>query len=349
MSENNQAFRRERFCDDVLDSELNPVEKIRKLSAIPDGCPDIVEEMLKFGPYLENYFEAKSVFYNEENVIDFIGGTIVYFEAIEKCIKELSEDESYKELYKANKKYVMGAETAVSLANRYFALFDIWDNKSGTAEEFQREAEALVELCAEYFEATHVLHQNDIVYYRFGQKSLIENFIRGSQEYSSESSSQKEEAAPSEPKKSFAPLVWIIGCGAVCLTLCLVSLITKNSLFNYVLAGTGVLELVIAVVLFLQTSKKELYTCPECGGKRKEIHRKYLNTTKHEKFFEYNPNKTVDESIEWIYSYTHHYLSTYTCMKCGRSVEKNTTDGGGCLTSYYSHRRKDTRTDPREF
>ena len=90
------------------------------------------------------------------------------------------------------------------------------------------------------------------------------------------------------------------------------------------------------------------FTCPQCGAKR-EHHRTYLNTTEKEKFFERNPNKTADESIKYLIGYTHHYHSSFVCPECGETMESNTTDGGGCVTIYYSDRRKDTRTPPSEF
>ena len=361
MSENNQVYNDEQFCYDVLDSELNPIEKIQKLNAMPQGSSDIVGEMIKFGPYLENYFEDKTVFFNNENIIDFIGGTVSHFEAMAQCVKELNNDEDYKELRKANSKYIMTVSTAAELVEKYFALYDIWENKSGTADEFYRVAMSLVEMCADYFKNAHILYNNDVVYYRFGQKALIEKFINGDSESSSKNAVKENSEDTSKndsptnakvksiSKKLPAPLLWLSACGGVSLILTLVALFANQSVFNYILAVIGIAELVVAFVLFNRTSKIELLTCRECGGQREEVHRRYVNTTKHEKHIDQNPNKSADESIRYIYSYTHHYISTYTCKSCGCTVEKNTTDGGGCVTIYYSDRRKDTRTQPREF
>ena len=55
----------------------------------------------------------------------------------------------------------------------------------------------------------------------------------------------------SQPKKKklILPEIWLIVCGIAFLVLTLIALITKNCIFNYILVGTGIMELIIAFSL----------------------------------------------------------------------------------------------------
>ena len=149
-------------------------------------------------------------------------------------------------------------------------------------------------------------------------------------------------------KKPSASIIGIAICGGVFLVSVVLALLLDNLIGHFVLLGTGIVDLVIAFIMASRAAQRARLICPECGTHRVE-HREYLETTKTEKFFERDPNKKPDESIRFLISFKHWYLASYTCPKCGETMQEKVSDGGGVVTIYYSGREKDTRTQPREF
>lgn len=373
----------ETFCNSVLDSDLNPIEKMKKLCNNPACSENIVGEILEKAPYLENYLEDKPVFPNDEDLRNFLGGNWDRFDALERCVNEIRNNPKYKELHEKNKKYVFDVSTAVTLVNIYSNLEEMWvasdcDNREEVTA-FVNEALSLVEICAIYFKEARVKENNDIVYYRVGQKMYLEKYfdVLSGKSTETESSAEEtkgentqEEAVPTmssateqnnaktpimpqgqkKPglKKIGMPLILVGICG-IAFIISLVLALALDSLFgHFMLLGTGLVDFVVVFFMSSHVNKTRRLTCPECGAQRVQ-HRSYLETTKKEKFFERNPDKKADESIRFIITYTHWYLATFTCPNCGETLQEKVSDGGGVVTIYYSGREKDTRSQPREF
>ena len=337
----------EKFCFEILDSDLDPIEKIKRLSKHPRFGGDLIAEMLEYGSHLENYFEHKCVFSNGEDVENVVHGEIAVFEAIGKCANELD----FSKLSSDDRKFVQGAYVASEIARIYFDLYDFL--YEGTYEEKYNACSLIIKNCAVYFEDARVMLGNDLVYYRVGQKSKLDKIAEGWKDEPVETvAAETEEPMPKAEEKKKGKLssfgILTIVCAGIFALLMILAILLKNSVINFIMAGTGIVELIMAFVLSSKKEKMILFTCSECGSKR-EHHRVYLATTQTEKYFERNPNKTADDSIRFNTGYTHWYMSTYTCTKCGNELKKKTSGGGGSVVQYYSGRVKDTRTPPSEF
>lgn len=279
----------EKFCNEIVDSDIDPIEKIKKFSGYPKFGGDLVAEMLEHGSHLENYFEHKAVFSNGEDVEDVVHGAIDVFEAIIKCAEELD----LNKLSVADKKFVLGAYTASRIAQIYFDLFDLLEE--GTYEEKYNACSMIIKMCAVYFEDAHVMFKNDLVYYRFGQQSKLDEIAEAwkdvtadaaeesmpKAEKSSAQEGDKEEKAqridndgvkeaqnqaaedhgvPSDAAKNKRKLssfgIIALVCSGALVLLTILAILLKNSVINFIMVGTGIVELIIAYVLF---SKKRKY------------------------------------------------------------------------------------------
>lgn len=114
--------------------------------------------------------------------------------------------------------------------------------------------------------------------------------------------------------------------------------IKDEAIGNILLLISGILELLIATILYKISIHKERFNCPVCGEKRVH-HRTYLRTTENEKC-----NNVADTEI-----YTHHYRDTYVCNKCGETRVEMIKKSGGEYTQYSNGSIKDTRRAPKEF
>lgn len=141
----------------------------------------------------------------------------------------------------------------------------------------------------------------------------------------------------------------IVICGGLFVVSLILSLVLDNLLGPLLFLVTGLIDLVVAFVMFNRAASVDLVTCPECGGQRVEECRKYIETTEKEKYFERVPHKNPDETIYFQKTYKHWYLAMYVCQKCGKTDEKKVSEYGGVYTIYYSGRVKDTSKRPVMF
>lgn len=356
-------FNEEKYLWDVLDSNISAIEKIRKIADNPRSDPhNIIEALLAIGPFPAKYFENEALY-------DYIATNWLRFKSLDKLITELKESGEYQELSKLDKKFMLDVNTAIGV----FKLYAFIDDTVQTEDDVNPEVREkiynagvnVIEIFAEYFESARLKENNDVVYYRVGETKKLKDALKKFAE--AEEIDENDEARPntndaeqsdekrhsvtqptsSVQKQSKLPTIMLgISGGAFVISLILAML--GMSVGNYLLIAFAIIDVIAAIIIIGKVDKKALLTCPECGTQRVH-HRKYLETTKSEKFFDQNYNKSPDQSIRCIYGYTHRYLSTYTCPKCGNETQVKTSDGGGCVTVYYSGRRKDTRTQPREF
>ena len=70
---NEELFDEQQYLWDVLDSDLDPIEKIKKIADNHQlSSSDIIAELLQLAPYPENYFEqSKAVCANGEPFCDY--------------------------------------------------------------------------------------------------------------------------------------------------------------------------------------------------------------------------------------------------------------------------------------
>lgn len=111
-----------------------------------------------------------------------------------------------------------------------------------------------------------------------------------------------------------------------------------NAFGNKLLLISGILEILIAFIIYRIILHIERYTCPLCAAKR-EHHREYLRTTEKE-----TSVRGVDTE-----TYTHHYRDTYVCPKCGETRVEYVKASGGKYMELPNGNVRDTRRDPKEF
>ena len=116
----------------------------------------------------------------------------------------------------------------------------------------------------------------------------------------------------------------------------------KSTVGNTLLILSGILELLIAVILYKIMIHIERYRCPICAEKRVH-HRHFVRTSEVDKDFANQGGRTF-KTI-----YTHHYHDTYVCPNCGETRHEQVTKGGGEYTELGSGVIKDTRKPPKEF
>ena len=122
----------------------------------------------------------------------------------------------------------------------------------------------------------------------------------------------------------------------------ILALVVEGSVGNDILLYSGLVELAASFILYKVAITRERYICPECGTKR-EHHRQFLRTTNQIKKYLSN-----GQSVEKII-YTHHYLDTYVCTKCGETKEVEYSSSGGEFTEWDNGHIRDTRKAPQEF
>lgn len=168
---------------------------------------------------------------------------------------------------------------------------------------------------------------------------------------------EKPKAAPSAPKKapgkekkkSKIKIKYIIAAALALATVIyfitnLLSALSPESdgSANTMLIISGIAELIVAFVLYKIMIHMERYNCPACAAKRVH-HRAYVRTTEVDKEFSNQGGQTY-KTI-----YTHHYVDTYECPKCGETRTERITASGGEYTVLGSGKILDTRKPPKEF
>ena len=154
---------------------------------------------------------------------------------------------------------------------------------------------------------------------------------------------QKEKTITKKPKKKIS-LGMKIGIGATGLLFIffvvgfIMALDRDNITGNLLLLLGGILDLVIAYVLYKGMMHLERFICPCCGAKR-EHHREFRYTTKKE--------KEVQNSFTTYY--THHYHDTYECPECGETFSEFVNKSGGTYRIPAVGDIKDSTRPPREF
>ena len=379
---NEELFDEQQYLWDVLDSDLDPIEKIKKIADNHQlSSSDIIAELLQLAPYPENYFEqSKPVCANGEPFCDYIASNRLRFDTLNRYIKELKKEGEYEALYKANKKFFIDVDTAIAL----FMLYDYIDTLDSTEDvnspkiikEFYVTSLKIIDICTDYLEAARIKYGNDLVYYNVGQRSLMKKrFLKeeeGDEPQSAPTEAPKvnepakaeskratvvEEAASAVQQKNETKLpkkkkkfpffaFYLIACSSISALLTLLAIITKDSLFNIILLVKGLLDIGTAYVLYKILLHKERFTCPQCGTKR-EHHRHFKSTTTN---IISKPSKPGGGYVGFrTIEYTHHYTDTYTCPKCGEEQVEQVEKRGGYFKEYEDGRVEDRRSAPHEF
>ena len=114
---------------------------------------------------------------------------------------------------------------------------------------------------------------------------------------------------------------------------------TSSNVGNNKLITSGIIELLLAIILYKIMMHQIRYNCPKCAGKRVH-HRRFVRTTEVDKDFKDQGSKTI---------YTHHYVDTYVCPSCGETRTERITKSGGEYTIMSTGSVRDTRRAPKEF
>lgn len=133
--------------------------------------------------------------------------------------------------------------------------------------------------------------------------------------------------------------IWCTLLLAIVFAIGLILAFLGHSIGNLILLISGIIDLVIASILFFVVDYRNKYICPQCGKKRVH-HRQFLRTT-----------ETVKQStVMRTYEYKHHYLDTYVCENCGCTKRLTVSKYGGKVTqSFSSGNIEDNRKSPIEF
>lgn len=117
----------------------------------------------------------------------------------------------------------------------------------------------------------------------------------------------------------------------------------KMFLGNIVLFISGIIELLIAFILYKIVTHIDNYTCPECGARRIH-HREFLRTVvKNKRSFMSNGVRCYKTEYE------HQYLDTYECPECGNVRQINYKGSGGSYTERSDGSISDNTITPKEF
>lgn len=353
----------ERFCEDVLNSNESPVEKMKKLSNNPHSCEDIVAALLKYGPYLENYVEGTELLGTGESIGEFLSTNCHRLDALEILCNEVKKADPNQI---SQNRFINDVFTAVTLYGIYTKMDELYQPTDSEDEEGVRrlytEAMTVVEICAVYFQKHRVMSESDITYYRFGQSAYFKSqydVLKAKKEEAAKES-EKAPVAPEKTAESVQQVSFVavkqknpnrpiyIAC-AICagvFALGLILALLEKQIGNYLLLISGLAEVAVGFILFKIARQRERFTCPECGAKRIH-HRKFLETT--EKVTTMNWKNPAYPDGKHKIEYTHKYLDTYTCPNCGKEQRENVSKSGGSYTTFNNGRIQDQSTDPREF
>ena len=157
-------------------------------------------------------------------------------------------------------------------------------------------------------------------------------------------SEQNLKPTPTEEKKAKKKMTFVakmsilLGVLAVIFVILLIMAIAGNAIGNFLLLGSGAVEMAVAVILLKVRGSRERKICPECGTRR-EHHREWIRTTEQR-------NNTQSS---YTIKYTHEYLDTYTCPECGEEMEERVKKDGGSFMEYKDGKVYDQRKAPEEF
>ena len=379
---NEELFDEQQYLWDVLDSDLDPIEKIKKIADNHQlSSSDIIAELLQLAPYPENYFEqSKPVCANGEPFCDYIASNRLRFDTLNRYIKELKKDGEYEALCKANKKFFIDVDTAIAL----FMLYDYIDTLDSTEDvnspkiikEFYVTSLKIIDICTDYLEAARIKYGNDLVYYNVGQRSLMKKrFIKEESEEKAEEPTEAPQSAPehveapaaSEPAKAentqsnakikvkkpiyqqpSAPFIWLLACLGAAILSAVLTIATMNAVISIVWLVISVAMLVIGCFFQNRIYHFERYVCPECGGKR-TLSKEFMETTENSRTYERNTNKSAGSDVKRRTSFTHWFRNTYTCTECGFESVKKESEDGGAITFYYDGRYENTLISYRNY
>ena len=371
----------EQFCADVLSSDRSIIEKINLLRSNPYSCDDIVTEMLLHAPYMENFIEEREVFAPNTSLSEFISTNVNRFDALEACWKELKADEA---LYKANRRLALDISTAVTIRDIFetdnmvsYVPADCTNVQ--LVKDFCADALAIVEISAIYFKEAKLKSTNDIISYKYSQKKFLEEYFdvlhpekkeapppienadepeesieansvsitKEEEKQSMENESITVQSAPAKKtKRKSAVLIIDLIFLAIFAVLTVLAALLNNQAINYILLGSGLVELAVAVILFFVARQRERFTCPNCGTKRVH-HRNWVKTTETVKTSNFERVNYPEGYMKTTFK--HHYIDTYTCPECGTEMEEKVRKSGGEYTIRNSGHVSDTRREPMEF
>ena len=146
-------------------------------------------------------------------------------------------------------------------------------------------------------------------------------------------------------------IAFIIALLAVFVFALILALTQEVNIGNHILLISGLFDLLVAVILYKVLDHQIKYTCPECGEKR-DHHRKFLKTTEKTRTGVSNQRVGPNGYAQLHYTateYTHFYLDSYVCPKCGATSEFNVQKSGGSCFEYENGQVRDTHRDPVEF
>lgn len=152
---------------------------------------------------------------------------------------------------------------------------------------------------------------------------------------------QNQTNQPQKKKKSKAllfPIICVVILSAVFVAALTMALTQETNIGNYILLVTGIVDLLIAFILYRIVDYRTKVICPECGTKRIH-HRAFIETLEHD--------RTAGNTF--IREYTHVYHDTYTCPECGEMLELTVKKSGGKYTRNGDGNIIDQRIDPRTF
>lgn len=132
----------------------------------------------------------------------------------------------------------------------------------------------------------------------------------------------------------------MVGLFAIVFTVfLLLTLITGDESWNWLLLFSGAFEFLIGIILYKVSMHQERYICPDCGNKR-EHHREHLSTE----------DKITDTTTSEKITYTHYYEDTYICPNCGCERTERLKKSGGYIEYFKdSGLTRDYRKSPKEF
>ncbi len=130
-----------------------------------------------------------------------------------------------------------------------------------------------------------------------------------------------------------------IGVFAVFLTLTLL----KIPFMSTILLFSGIVEAIIAFIIFKRAEHVERYVCPQCG-ERREHHREYIRTESKD-----SQVSSSGHGYGRKTDYQHVYNDTYICPKCGETKNETIKLSGGQYIIYNDGFIYDHRLGPKEF
>ena len=167
--------------------------------------------------------------------------------------------------------------------------------------------------------------------------------VTGSKSNQVKSGGGKAKDKEANPKKKKLIHILLVAAAIFVVIYFIVALVqamdTSSNVGNNKLITSGIIELLLAIILYKIMMHQIRYNCPKCAGKRVH-HRRFVRTTEVDKDYNGQGSKTI---------YTHHYVDTYVCPSCGETRTERITKRGGEYTIMSTGSVRDTRRAPQEF